>query len=81
MLKSFDLKRKKVIDVETAELIGYIHDMDIDFKSGKINSITIPQRGILSFFKREKNVIFPWENVIAIGSEFVIIKQKESNIR
>lgn len=80
MLKSFDLKRKKVIDVETAELVGYIRDMDIDFVSGKINSVTIPQKGILQFLKRQKTIMLPWENVLAIGREFVIIKQRESNI-
>ncbi len=80
MLKNFDLRRKKVIDADTAELLGYIRDMDIDFASGKINSVTIPVRGIFGFFKKRKNITVPWNAVLAIGSEFVIIKQKESNI-
>lgn len=81
MPKKFDLRRKKVIDVDTAELVGYIHDMDIDFESGKINSITIPKNSLINFFGMQKSVTLSWENIIAVGSEFVIIKQKESNIR
>lgn len=80
MLKNFDLRRKKVIDVDTAELLGYIRDMDIDFASGKINSVTIPQNSIWGFLKKGRRITVPWECVLAIGIEFVIIKQKESNI-
>lgn len=76
MLKNFDLRQKRVIDVETAEVIGFIRDMDIDFDSGKIRSVTIPGRGVFGTFLKEKNVIVPWESVIAIGSEFVIVKQE-----
>ena len=77
MLKNFDLKQKRVIDVDTAEAVGFIRDMDIDFETGKIRSVTIPQKGILGFLSGSKNVTVPWERVVAIGNEFVIIKQKE----
>lgn len=79
MLRNFDLRQKRVIDVDTAETVGYIRDMDIDFETGKIRSVTIPQKGILSLFSVGKNVTVPWESVVAIGSEFVIIKRKEEN--
>lgn len=77
MLKSFDLKQKKVIDVDTAESIGFIRDMDIDFETGKIRSVTIPKRNALGIVSGSKNITVPWERVVAIGSEFVIIKQTE----
>ena len=77
MLKNFDLRQKKVIDVHTAETVGYIRDMDIDFETGKIRSVTIPQRGFFGAFAQEKKITVPWERVIAIGSEYVIIKTKE----
>jgi len=77
MLKNFDLRQKRVIDVDTAEEVGYIRDMDIDFDTGKIRSVTIPKRGILGAFIKENDITVPWERVVAIGSEFVIIKQQE----
>lgn len=79
MFGKFDLRRKRVIALENAEAVGYISDMDIDIASGKINSVTIPKKGIAGIFAAAKNVTVPWESVVAIGSEFVIIKQKESN--
>lgn len=76
MLRNFDLRQKKVIDVDTAELVGYIRDMDVDLETGKINSVTIPGRGVAGIFAKSRNVTVPWASVLAIGSEFVIIKQK-----
>lgn len=81
MLKNFDLKQKRVIDVDTAETVGFIRDMDIDFETGKIRSVTIPQKGVFSWFFGGKNVTVPWDRVVAIGSEFVIIKQDENDIQ
>ncbi len=77
MLKNFDLKQKRVIDVDTAEVVGFIRDMDIDFETGRIRSVTIPQKSILSLFSGGKNVTVPWERVVAIGNEFVIVKKQE----
>ncbi len=72
----FDLRQKKVIDADTAENIGYIRDMDIDFETGRINSVTIPPKGVLGFFKPGKRTTVPWENVTAIGSEYVLVRTK-----
>ena len=80
MLRNFDLRQKRVIDVDTAEVVGYIRDMDVDFESGRINSVTIPNKGIGGLFSKSRSVTIPWDSVLAIGSEFVIIKQRERNI-
>ena len=80
MLKNFDLRQKKVIDGDTAEVIGFIRDMDIDFETGKIRSVTIPRKGIFGILSGNRNVTVPWDRVVAIGNEFVIVKQKEDGI-
>ena len=75
MRKNFNLRQKKVIDIKTAECIGHIRDMDIDFETGKINSVTVPQNGIFGIFKRGRRLVVPWENLEAIGSEYVIVRK------
>ena len=67
-----------MIDVKTAETVGFIRDIDIDVETGKIRSVTIPQKGIFGAFLNGKDITVPWESVVAIGSEFVIIKQEEN---
>ena len=74
MMNNFDLRRKKVIDVDTAEVIGYIREMDIDFASGRINSVTVPRKGL---FKISRDMTVPWASVVAMGSEFVLVKTSE----
>ena len=78
MLKNFDLRQKKVIDADTAEVIGYIRDMDIDFATGRINSVTVPRCGFARVIGIEKNITVPWERVVAIGSEYVLVKTKDN---
>lgn len=77
MFKSFDLRQKKVIDIETAEKIGYIRDMDIDVSNGRINSVTIPQKGIFGFLTG-KSLTLPWASILAVGSEYVLIKKDDA---
>ena len=79
MLKNFDLRQKRVIDMDTAEAIGFIRDMDIDFDTGKIKSVTIPHSGFFGAVLKGKAITVPWESVVSIGSEFVIVKQEEKN--
>lgn len=80
MFKSFDLRRKKVIDIKTAEQVGYIRDMDIDLESGKINSVTVPHGGICGMFRKRERMTVPWKNVLAIGSEYVIVRFPDDNM-
>ncbi len=79
MLKNFDLRQKKVIDCKTAEIIGYIKNMDIDGKSGRINSVFVPKRGFFGILKGS-GVTIPWEDIVAIGSEYIIVNSSENKI-
>ncbi len=81
MRRSFDLRQKKVIDVDTAEMVGYIKDVDIDFESGKINAITIPERGFLGIIFAKKTYTVPWESIIAIGNEYIIVKKEDKSLK
>lgn len=74
MLKNFDLRQKKVIDIDTAELIGYIRDMDIDVDSGKIKSVTVPASGMLKILGMGRSVTVPWDRVMAVGREYILVK-------
>lgn len=78
MQKSLDLRQKKVIDVDTAEQIGYIRDMEIDVNSGKILSVTIPKNSFSWIFHDFKGITVSWDEVLAIGSEYVLVKFKKN---
>ena len=75
-MKNFDLRQKKAIDADTAEVIGYIRNMDIDFDSGTIRSVTVPQKGFFGILGLGKSITVPWERVVAMGSEYVLVKTR-----
>ena len=77
MLKNFDLKQKKVIDIDTAELVGYIRDMDIDVETGRINSVTVPSGGVLKAFGIGRSITVPWDSVMAVGKEYILVKSSQ----
>ncbi len=78
MQKNLNLRQKKVIDIDTAERVGSITDIDIDVTSGKIRSIAISKTGFLSFIHDSGEISVDWEDVAAIGSEYVLIKFKKN---
>lgn len=75
MQKNLDLRQKKVIDVNTAEQIGCIIDMDIDVGNGKIRSITVAKNGFLHLIHEVNDMTFSWDEVVAVGSEYILVKK------
>lgn len=78
MRKNLDLRQKKVIDADTAEQIGFIRDMDIDFSSGKIVSVTVVKNGFLWLPQDFKGISVSWDEVLAIGNEYVLVRTEKN---
>ena len=75
MVRACDLKQREVINIITAERLGYITDVDIDFETGKIRSVIIPGRyGFLGFFMKRNDYIIPWEKIVVVGKDVVLVK-------
>ncbi len=75
MVRACDLKQREVINIVNAERLGYIYDVDIDFETGKITSVIVPgRRNIFSFFKKRNDYIIPWDKIITVGRELVLVK-------
>ncbi len=72
MFSKNELRRKIVINIANAERVGNVSDIDVDVLTGKIKSIIIPKNDIISFFRRSE-IIIPWENIISVGSEFILV--------
>lgn len=71
MLRSCDLRQKEVINIRTAERIGYIEDVDIDFETGRILNVIIPKHRI--FFLKREDFIIPWESIVLVGNELILV--------
>ncbi len=70
MLKSEELCRKEVINIRTAERIGFVDDVEIDLESGCISGLVVPKRRV--FFLKREDCVIPWSSISVIGSEIIL---------
>lgn len=78
MFRACDLRQKEVINIRTAEKLGFIRDVEINFDTGKIDALIIPKRkSILKIFSAEKEYEILWTDIIKIGNEVVLVDYGE----
>ena len=68
-----ELSRKEVINVETAEKVGYVADLDLNAETGQIVSLLVRSPG--GFFRSPPPVKVPYPDVVKIGKETVLVKR------
>lgn len=78
MFCGYNLKQRVVIDVNTAERIGIISDVEIDEISGKVQRVILKRRcGFLGGIFRLGEIRVPWDAITAVGREFVLVKSSD----
>ncbi len=78
MLRSCDLRQKEVINTHTAKRLGYVDDIDIDQTSGRVLNIIIPKHRL--FFMKREDYIIPWEEIVLIGDEIILVNHGDTEI-
>ncbi len=70
-----DIEEKDVINVATGERIGFVSSLKIDTSSGQIMAITVaPSVRFSGFFGKEDiSVTVPWNQIIKIGEDVIIV--------
>ena len=77
-MKISDLRMKDVIEADDGRRLGYISDIEIEPDAGRIEALIVPgTRNWRWFFSRNDDVILPWQRIMKLGID-VIIVQKES---
>lgn len=75
MFKGTKLRKRIVIDIKTAEGIGYVSDLEIDEISGYVVAIIVRKGGgIFGGLFGIGEISVPWESVVAMSEEFVLVK-------
>lgn len=82
MVKISDLRVREVINVVDGRRLGPIKDIDIDVEEGKINAIILPgqQPRFMGFFGREEEIIIPWEKIVKIGIDVILVDLSFSDL-
>lgn len=79
MHKSADFKNKEVISVTSGKRLGFVSDVEIDYVSGAIESIIVPNSGsFLNFFNGGANDhIIPWSNIEKVGDDIILVNYED----
>lgn len=72
-----NLKSMEVIDFNNGKKLGYIADIKIDCDTNHILSIIIPEEKT-SWFGKVEDIEIPWENVIKIGIDVILVKTENN---
>lgn len=74
MLRVSDLRAREIINVLDGRRLGFIGDLDIDLEVGRIRGIIVPGQGkILGLFGRDNDIYIPWEKIVKIGLDVVLV--------
>lgn len=75
MFRGYNLRQKEVVDIETAERLGFISDVEINERTGNIEAIIVPKRGW--FFTRifgGGEMIIPWSAIEVVGNDLILVR-------
>ncbi|PKR86979.1 YlmC/YmxH family sporulation protein [Heyndrickxia camelliae] len=78
MVRISDFQIKDVVSISDGRRLGNITDIDINLDNGKIESIVVGGNGkLLSFFNKEEELVIPWNNIVKIGEDVILVRFKD----
>jgi YlmC/YmxH family sporulation protein len=75
LVKISELRLRDVINTYDGKRLGTIKDIDLDLEQGKIRSLILPGNSgrLFSLFTRSDEVVVPWENIVKIGVDVILV--------
>jgi YlmC/YmxH family sporulation protein len=75
VVKISDLRMREVINVVDGRRLGPIKDIDINVEEGRILAVILPghQQRFMGFFGREEEIVVPWEKIVKIGVDVILV--------
>ena len=72
-----ELRYKEVIDVHTGFRLGYVCDAEFDDAEGRMISLVTPGKAkLFGLMGREDDYVLPWDCIVRIGSDIILIEAK-----
>jgi YlmC/YmxH family sporulation protein len=77
VVKISEFQIKDVVNVSDGKRLGNIGDIEINLTTGKIEAVVISGGGrVLGFFGKDEDIVIPWQNIIKIGQDVILVRYK-----
>lgn len=73
------IRSMEVVDISTGRKLGFVRDFKFDVSEQKVVSIMLPAP-IKSWFSKEDDIEIPWNKVIKIGVDVLLVDGSDIQI-
>ena len=74
----FDMGYNEVVDLGSGARLGYIGDVEIDVRDGRVVSAVIPGKlRFFGLFGREDDRVIPWDSIEKIGEDIILVRLRK----
>ena len=76
MINTDSIRDKEVINICDGKSMGYVCDIEINLREGRIEGIVLPrQRGFFNIFGKEgEDFIIKWKDVRTVGEDVILVE-------
>lgn len=76
MIRLSELQMKEVISVVDGRRLGFIIDLEIDVRTGRIIALILADRDTKGgFFGKAEEVQVLWKQILRIGTDVILVKE------
>ena len=77
-----DLRCREVINICDGVRLGYVDDVLIDTSCGRVVAVVVPGPcRFFGLFGRSDDYVVPWESIVRIGSDLILVEVKGEHRR
>ncbi|MCC8169219.1 MAG: YlmC/YmxH family sporulation protein [Oscillospiraceae bacterium] len=75
MFRGYSLRQREVVNIATAERLGFISDVEINDKTGNIEAIIVPKHGwLLKRLFGGGELIITWTAIEVVGEDLILVR-------
>ncbi len=73
MYRAGELRQKEVININDAQRMGYVQDVEVSLEKGEIEAIIVPGKMKFFNFGKSEDIVITWDKIKMIGDDIILV--------